>query len=229
MIIMPKAKAESSTTPAACKATNVTGKKATVPKSVLDKIVYAIRNTPQQGTNGISRMSLAKYLKAEFDYDNASAFKLALKKGVSSNVLEQIGQSFRVKGDAVIEPVELEEDKLIIEDLIETTGGKNDDDESLQQSAAQHGDNVTVKYVGTLDNGVQFDAANSFTFLLGAGDVIKGWDKGIIGMRVGGKRKLVVPSKLGYGKRGCSPDIPPNSTLHFVVTLKKISRPKDSN
>jgi FKBP-type peptidyl-prolyl cis-trans isomerase len=195
----------------------------TKPKSVLDKIVHAIRNTPQQGANGVSRVSIAKYIKAEFDYDNASAFKLALKKGVSSNVLEQVGQSFRVKGDAFIAPIEKEEDKLIIEDLVVTTG-KDEGEESSHESA-QQGDTVTVKYVGTLDNGVQFDAASSFSFLLGAGDVIKGWDKGIVGMRVGGQRKLVVPSKLGYGKRGCSPDIPPNATLHFMVTLKKISRP----
>jgi FKBP-type peptidyl-prolyl cis-trans isomerase len=189
-------------------------------KSALDKIVYAIRHTPQQaGTNGcVSRASLVKFIKAEFEYDNASALKLAFKKGVTSNVLEQVGQSFRVKGDAIIEPIEKEEDKLIIEDLV---AGKDD----AASQSAQNGDSVTVKYVGKLDNGVQFDAANSFMFELGAGDVIKGWDKGIVGMRVGGKRKLVVPGKLGYGKRGCAPDIPPNATLHFIVTLKKITRP----
>jgi FKBP-type peptidyl-prolyl cis-trans isomerase len=190
------------------------------PKSALDKIVYAIRHTPPQaGSNGcVSRASVVKYIRAEFSYDNASALKKAFKKGVSSNVLEQVGQSFRVKGDVILLPIEKEEDKLIIEDLV---SGK-DNAESSQ--SAQHGDDVTVKYVGTLDNGVQFDAANSFNFTLGAGDVIKGWDKGIVGMRVGGKRKLVVPSKLGYGKRGCAPDIPPNATLHFVVTLQKLSR-----
>jgi FKBP-type peptidyl-prolyl cis-trans isomerase/linker histone H1 and H5 family len=229
---MPKGKAETTKKPAALKAaaasagkkTAAVGANNTKPKSVLYKIVYAIRNTPQQGANGVSRVSIAKYIKAEFDYDNASALKLALKKGVSSNVLEQVGQSFRVKGDAIIEPIEKAEDKLVIEDLV-AVPGKDDEEESSR--SAQHGDTVNVKYVGTLDNGVQFDAANSFSFLLGAGDVIKGWDKGIVGMRVGGKRKLVVPSKLGYGKRGCSPDIPPNATLHFIVTLKKICRPSE--
>jgi FKBP-type peptidyl-prolyl cis-trans isomerase len=73
-----------------------------------------------------------------------------------------------------------------------------------------------------LDDGTQFDAAKSFHFVLGAGDVIKGWDQGLVGMAVGAKRKLVVPSHLGYGKRGCAPDIPPNATLHFQITMKKI-------
>jgi len=57
--------------------------------------------------------------------------------------------------------------------------------------------------------------------------VIKGWDQGIDGMRVGEKRKLVVPSKLGYGKRGCKPDIPPNAVLYFEVSLKRIKSPQE--
>mmetsp|Transcript_16746 Transcript_16746/g.20115 ORF Transcript_16746/g.20115 Transcript_16746/m.20115 type:complete len:83 (-) Transcript_16746:878-1126(-) len=78
-------------------------------------------------------------------------------------------------------------------------------------------------YRGTLaTNGYMFDKAKNFTFVLGAGEVIKGWDLGIVGMKIGGSRKLVVPPKLGYGKRGCAPDIPGNATLHFSVTLKKI-------
>lgn len=87
---------------------------------------------------------------------------------------------------------------------------------------AVSGDTVIMKYEGKLENGVTFDASNSFPFTLGAGDVIKGWDIGISGMQVAGVRKLVVPSKLGYGKRGSAPDIPPNADLFFTVTLKKI-------
>ena len=68
----------------------------------------------------------------------------------------------------------------------------------------------------------------SFQFVLGAGDVIKGWDQGLVGMAKGAKRKLIVPSHLGYGKRGCAPDIPPNATLYFDVTMKSIVKPKDS-
>lgn len=191
-------------------------KSAKQPKTVLDKIIYAIRQQPgASSSKGVSRLAITKYLKAELDYDNANAIKTALKKGVDKGQLEQTGQSFRVKGDPVKQ--EAEGPKLEMEDIVT---GKEDADE------AQEGDSVTVKYVGKLDDGHQFDAASSFTFVLGAGDVIKGWDRGVKGMRVGGKRKLVVPSQLGYGKRGCAPDIPGNATLHFVVTLKKISRPK---
>jgi len=180
------------------------------PKTVLDKIIYAIRAQPPSA-KGASRTAIAKYLKAELECDNANAIKTALKKAVDKGTLQQDGQSFRVAGDKIVEPVD-DGPKLEMEDL---TVGKGD--------AAKDGDSVTVKYEGTLDDGYKFDSASSFTFVLGAGDVIKGWDQGVKGMKVGGKRKLVVPSKLGYGKRGCAPDIPGNATLNFVVTLKKIS------
>jgi len=79
---------------------------------------------------------------------------------------------------------------------------------------------VRVKYVGRLENGKKFDScekASGFRFRLGVGEVIKGWDHGVKGMRVGGKRTLVIPAALGYGSRGAPPDIPPNATLHFDV------------
>ncbi len=88
---------------------------------------------------------------------------------------------------------------------------------------------VTVDYVGTLTNGVKFDSSVDrgmpFTFTLGAGDVIKGWDEGVQGMKVGGKRKLVVPPSLGYGSVDYGP-IPGNSTLVFEVELLDV---KDAN
>ena len=78
---------------------------------------------------------------------------------------------------------------------------------------------VTMKYAGTLaSNGKQFDAGK-ITFKLGAGEVIKGWDVGVAGMRVGGKRKLRIPPDMAYGRRGAPPDIPGNSTLLFDVEL----------
>lgn len=76
-----------------------------------------------------------------------------------------------------------------------------------------------MKYRGTLEDGTEFDAASKFAFTLGAGEVIKGWDEGIEGMRVGGERRLTIPPKLGYGKRGSPPEIPPDATLVFDVEL----------
>lgn len=89
-------------------------------------------------------------------------------------------------------------------------------------AVAETGDSVTVNYVGTLDNGTKFDSSydrkQPFTFTLGVGQVIKGWDEGVLGMKVGGKRELVIPSELGYGAQAFGP-IPASSTLHFTVEL----------
>ena len=88
---------------------------------------------------------------------------------------------------------------------------------------AKAGNTVTVHYVGTLTNGNKFDSSRDrgqgFSFKLGAGQVIKGWDQGVAGMKIGGVRKLTIPADLGYGARGYPPVIPPNSTLLFEVEL----------
>ena len=88
---------------------------------------------------------------------------------------------------------------------------------------ATPGKTVTVHYVGTLTNGSKFDSSRDrgqgFTFRLGAGQVIQGWDTGVAGMKVGGVRKLTIPPDMGYGARGYPPVIPPNSTLVFEVEL----------
>ena len=89
---------------------------------------------------------------------------------------------------------------------------------------AKTGDAVTVNYVGALySNGKVFDASwkrnEPFPFTLGKGQVIPGWDKGIVGMKVGGRRELIIPAELAYGKAGRPPSIPPNSPLIFIVDL----------
>jgi peptidylprolyl isomerase len=90
---------------------------------------------------------------------------------------------------------------------------------------AKAGDTVTVNYVGMLPNGTIFDASEkhgqAFSFKLGAGQVIPGWDKGIAGMKVGGKRELIIPPDMAYGSRDLGA-IPPNSTLIFQVELLKV-------
>lgn len=106
---------------------------------------------------------------------------------------------------------DMQNDKLVIQDEVVGTGAE-----------AVAGKSVTVNYVGTLTDGTKFDSSydrnQPFTFTLGAGEVIKGWDQGVAGMKIGGKRKLTIPPSLGYGATGQGP-IPPNSTLIFEVEL----------
>src|SRR5688572_10240845 len=96
-----------------------------------------------------------------------------------------------------------------------------------QGDEAKSGKRVSVHYTGTLTNGKKFDSSldrgKPFSFTLGAGEVIKGWDQGVAGMKVGGKRKLTIPPDLGYGARGAGGGlIPPNATLVFEVELLEV-------
>jgi peptidylprolyl isomerase len=86
---------------------------------------------------------------------------------------------------------------------------------------AGRGDVVNVRYTGTLENGEVFDSG-TYAFQVGGGEVIAGWDEGIAGMKVGGKRQLIIPPDLGYGPQGNPPVIPPNATLLFDVELLEI-------
>src|SRR6185437_3134952 len=103
-------------------------------------------------------------------------------------------------------------DQLVIEDIRVGTGAE-----------AKAGQAVSVHYVGTLTDGKKFDSSRDrgkpFDFPLGGGRVIKGWDQGVAGMKVGGLRKLTIPPSLGYGAAGFPGAIPPNATLIFEVEL----------
>jgi peptidylprolyl isomerase len=133
------------------------------------------------------------------------------------------GQAPAVTGKAGEKPAIAKPDgdpptELIVKDLKVGKGKK-----------ARKGDNVSVQYVGvSWSTGEQFDASwdrgAAFDFPLGGGQVIQGWDQGVEGMRVGGRRELVIPPGLAYGAQGQPPTIAPNETLVFVVDLEKVSR-----
>ena len=102
--------------------------------------------------------------------------------------------------------------KLQMEDLVVGTGPE-----------AKKGQTVSVHYTGWLTDGKKFDSSKDhgqpFSFALGRGQVIQGWDEGVVGMKVGGRRKLTIPPEMGYGNQGFPGAIPPNSTLVFEVEL----------
>ena len=107
--------------------------------------------------------------------------------------------------------------EMKVEDLTVGTGAE-----------VKTGDKVKVHYTGTLTNGTKFDSSRDrnepFDFAVGGGQVIKGWDEGVVGMKVGGKRKLTIPYTKAYGEAGSPPKIPPRATLLFDIELVAINK-----
>jgi len=133
-----------------------------------------------------------------------------LQASTSAELINNVATSTQIK-KTNMEPITTA-DGLIIQDEVIGTGAE-----------AKAGQKVTVNYSGTLTNGTKFDSSydhgKPFEFNLGVGEVIRGWDEGFAGMKVGGKRKLTIPSALGYGAQGAGGVIPPNATLIFEVEL----------
>jgi len=131
----------------------------------------------------------------------------SINKGSEPEVSEQAESMSKKTGSGVNDVMELVKEDIKVGEGDEAVAGKS----------------VTVHYTGTLENGTKFDSSKDrgepFKFSLGTGEVIKGWDNGVAGMKVGGVRKLTIPPELGYGERGAGAVIPPNAVLIFEVEL----------
>ena len=174
---------------------------------ILDAIIVAIRKL--QSANGSSAVKIVKEIKASNDLYDEKQIKKALKKAAENGQLTMVKASYQVTGDPLYED---QTEHVTIEDSTEGTGVR----------VVEKGDSIIISYKGSLlDSGKVFDKAARFTFQVGSGDVVKGMDQGVIGLKIGGKRKITIPASLGYGKRGSSPDIPPNSTLMFEISLRE--------
>ena len=134
-----------------------------------------------------------------------------------SEKIENLQNNFSVKDNR---------DKSEDREIIITSSGLIIFDEIIGSGdEAKAGQTVTVNYIGILEDGTQFDTSIGrapFSFPLGSGRVIKGWDEGVAGMKVGGKRKLIIPPELGYGSRGAGNVIPANATLIFEIDLLEV-------
>ena len=161
---------------------------------------------------------------------------------VTSGRSEAIAANLQASSPAIAQPEETRlaqsADDLTLDMPSEETAPTNDDVITTESglkyvelvegtgASPQPGQRVTVHYTGTLEDGTKFDSSRDrnrpFSFTIGVGQVIKGWDEGVMDMHVGGRRQLIIPPELGYGSRGAGGVIPPNSTLLFDVELLRI-------
>jgi len=134
-----------------------------------------------------------------------------------------------LNGDVGMAKKDLSSNDTEINMITSESGLKYIDEKIGEGKTPEKGNIVVVHYTGTLEDGTKFDSSRdrgqTFEFPIGMGRVIKGWDEGLSTMKVGGKRKLIIPSDLGYGERGAGGVIPPNATLVFDVELVEIKEP----
>ncbi len=165
-------------------------------------------NTIGPGSENANAAAEARQLEREESKSSSTSTSASTSSAAQTPTTGPLSKEPTVKPPSGPAPTKLE-----TKDLITGTG-----------AVAKAGDSVTVNYVGVLyKNGKVFNASweskQPFTFVLGRGQVIPGWDKGVAGMRVGGRRELIIPAAEAYGKEGKPPAIPPNSPLVFVVDL----------
>jgi len=171
------------------------------------------------GSSQTSRPAPALSSRLELDPENPNPTLFAMASdpspsNASSDANAELAQANALGGELGLVKARITPSGLSITDLVVGDGPE-----------AVSGETVTVNYRGTLANGKEFDSSygrGPFSFPLGAGRVIRGWDEGVAGMKVGGKRKLVIPPDLAYGERGAGGVIPPNATLTFEVELLKV-------
>ena len=152
--------------------------------------------------------------RLELDPEDPNPTLFAMATDPSTDPSTDIAQANALGGDLGLAKARITASGLSITDLVVGDGPE-----------AVKGEVVSVNYRGTLANGKEFDSSygrGPFSFPLGAGRVIQGWDEGVAGMKVGGKRKLVIPPDLAYGERGAGGVIPANATLTFEVELLKV-------
>ena len=165
----------------------------------------------------------------------ALATQLGGSEAVASNLTTDMATTETIKSTLVAQaasdllPEETTEEPTtdMAENMTKTESGLMYEDLEVGTGALPTaGQAVTVHYTGTLESGEKFDSSRDrnrpFSFTIGVGQVIKGWDEGVATMRVGGRRKLVIPPDLGYGARGAGGVIPPNATLTFDVELIRV-------
>jgi FK506-binding nuclear protein len=199
-------------------------------KETLDEL---IANTAAGATNGDAKLSKKQLKKLKKNDGNAAAVeKEATKSDKKVSFAKELEQGPTPTKDAKVadKPTE-KKDKSATTLGVKTVQGVTIDDKKLGTGpAAKAGDRVGMRYIGKLQsNNKVFDSnkkGKPFSFKLGAGEVIKGWDIGVAGLSVGGERRITIPASLAYGSKGAGKDIPPNSTLVFDVKLIELSKGK---